>query len=160
MSFNVNQLKTFLNQDNPGKKGNLCKRSSYLCLYFPLCFIYDDTPFVVFAPSSVSMRALCVLFLNPKPHPSSISTPSVWVCHPPLLLLLVLWRALRNWSLKRGISKWRPVYLVVNETIWSRRFFITPFLPVDPPSLPPTTLAANWSMNLLPYPETPKAFHC
>ena len=46
---------------------------------------------------------------------------------------------------------------VANETIfWSRRSFTTPFLAMDPPSPPPTTLAASGSLKLL---QTPKTFH-
>ena len=44
--------------------------------------------------------------------------------------------------------------VVVTGTIWSRRSFINPCLPIDPPSL---TLAAGWSMDLLPStPRRPK----
>ena len=44
-----------------------------------------STPFAVLAPS-LSLRST---FLTPKLHPSSIPTPSVWVCRPspPLFLL-------------------------------------------------------------------------
>ena len=51
----------------------------------------------------------------------------------------------------------RMANCVVTETIRSRRSFATSFLAVDPPSLPPTTLAASWSMKLLPStPRRPK----
>ena len=55
-------------------------RSMSTSLYY--CFIYG-TLCVAFAPSYISIRTRYVLSLNPKPHPSSIPTPPVWVCHPP-----------------------------------------------------------------------------
>ena len=125
-------------------------------------------PFMPILPSKLylrySMCCLCsllhhlsmyslYLFLNPKLAPSSIPTPSVWVSHPPPLLLVDSCRPLSE-------SRHPPRdgdLCVVTETIWSRRSFATPFLPIGPPSRPPMTLAASWSMNFLPsVPRRPK----
>ena len=96
------------------------------------------------------------LFLNPRPHPSSIPTPLVWVCHPhppsaPSCFLAVP---------KLELEARHPLEMascVVTETTWSRCSFTTPFRAIDHPSLPPTTLAASWSMKLmLSTPRRPK----
>ena len=99
MSLNVDNSKHSRKKKTTETKETYAQSLTTTYVYFPLCFIYN-TPFVVLAPSSVSRCALYVLFLNPKPHPSSIPTPSVWVCHPHPLLLLASWRPL-SWSLKR-----------------------------------------------------------
>ena len=98
----------------------------------PCTLVYSSTTsFVVLAPSFYS--------LNPKLHPSSISTPSVWVCHPLPLLLLSSWRSL-TWSLKRD-TLLEIMTRVVTYAICSRRYFTALFLAIDPP--PPTTKASN-----------------
>ena len=96
------------------------------------------------------------LFLNPRPHPSSIPTPLVWVCHPhppsaPSCFLAVP---------KLELEARHPLEMascVVTETTWSRCSFTTPFFVIGPPSLPHMTLAASRSMKLLRFsPRRPK----
>ena len=79
---------------------------------------------------------LYFLLLNPKPRPGSIPKPSLRVCHPPPPAHSFL---LASWSLKRDTLR-EMVTCVVTETICRTRSFTIPFLAIDPPSLPPTTL--------------------
>ena len=60
---------------------------------------------------------------------------------PPLLPLLVSWRP-RSWSLKRDTLLQRTTW-VVGGTTCNRRSFSTPFPTMQPPSFPPTMLAAS-----------------
>ena len=75
-------------------------------------------------------------------HPHAIG---VGLSSPPSLLLLASWRSL-SWSLKRDTLCEMATYLVT-ETICRRRSLTILFLAIDPPSLSPRKLAANWSIN-------------
>ena len=81
-----------------------------------------------------------------EPHAISISLPSSF---------LLAWRS-RNASLyrrtRREIATWE-----VTEIICWRRCLQMPFLAIAPPSFPPTTLIASWSMNSLPSLPRPSA---
>ena len=141
-------LKTFLKKEIPGNKGSLSTRSIYLlCLHLSLCFIYY-TLFAVFAPSSISIYIYTIygLFLNRKPHPSSIPTPPVGACHPPPPLLLLDSCRPLSWSLNLD-TLLEMASCVVTETIWSRRSFTIPPLPIDPP---PHRTAMNISPSRKP----------
>ena len=74
--------------------------------------------------------------LSPPPRPV-----------PSSLLVIQLWMFEATW--------------VVTATIYiSRRSFASPFLVTGPPPLPHTTLAARWSMKVLPCtPRRPKGFN-
>ena len=64
-------------KDDDGNKRNLTPFCTYfrLELYYYICCAFSFL-FITTLVSHISV-------LNLKPHPSSIPTPSVWVCHPP-----------------------------------------------------------------------------
>ncbi|CAM9719471.1 unnamed protein product [Laminaria digitata] len=78
MSVNVDHSKHSRKKKTTETKETYAQSLTTFYVYFSLSFIYT-TPFVVLALSGFSICALYVLFLNPKPHPSSIPTPSLWV---------------------------------------------------------------------------------
>ena len=90
MAFNVDRSKHSCRQKTTGTKETysqglasylIMSTSRYLC-----AFIYYDTHLLsLLPPPSQYICALHVLFLNPKPHPSSIPTPSVSDLSPPPL---------------------------------------------------------------------------
>ena len=90
--------------------------------------------------------------INPKPYPKLHPHAIGMGLSSSLPLLLASWQSL-SWILKRD-TLFEMASCVVTGTSWSRRSFSTSFFTVDPPSLPPITIAASWSMNLLP--STPR----
>ena len=71
---------------------------------------------------------------------------------PPTFFLWRSHRASLYRCTRREIATW-----VVTDIIWKRCSLQTTFLNKDPPSIPPTMLAANWSMSSLPsFPRRPK----
>ena len=91
----------------------------------------------------------CYIYSPCHPHAMGSNPPSSF------LLPLVAWRS-RKASLyrctRREIATW-----VVTDIVWKRCSSQTLFLVKDPPSVPPTMLAANLSMSSLPsFPRHPK----
>ena len=105
-------------------------------------------PFLVITTSYFCSKSQAVSEL----HPHAIGVGLSCQSSSPPLLLLAPWRSL-SWSLFEARHPPRNGDLCI-EMIWSRCSFTTPFLVIDPPSLPPTTRAASWSMKLLP--STPR----
>ena len=97
------------------------------------------------------------IYIRRASYSASTCHPHTMGSNPPSssLLPLAAWRS-RRVSLyrctRREIATW-----VVTDIIWKRCFLHTPFLDKDPPSIPPTMLAVNWSISpLSSFPMRPK----
>ena len=159
MSFNVDHSKHSRKKKKTTEtKETYAQSLTTFYVYFPPCFIYN-TPFVVLAPSSVSRCALYVPFVNPKPHPSSIPTPSVWVCHlhPPAPSRFL---AVPKLELEARHPP-RNGDLCSHRDDLKQAFLHQPF-PSHRPTIPPRNDTSCQLVDELTalYPETPKAFHC
>ena len=136
------------------KKHTCLRRLTPFCTYFFLLF---DQPHLLplFHRSFLRHTLLPPLrnsFSASIIHPHAMGVgPSFF----PLCLVLASWRS-RSCSLKRDTHLEMTTF-AVTETIRKRRSFNTLFLDMDPPSLPPTTLTASWSIKRLPStPRCPK----
>ena len=113
------------------------------------------TPAALAPPFSLHAYTLIylLLFLTPKPRPGSTPTPWMWIYHhtPPAPCFLAI--------PKLDFEARHPAR---NGDLCSHRdgleqAFLHHPLPCHQPSVPPTTLAASWSMQLLPStPRRPK----
>ena len=121
--------------------------------------IRTTTFYPINIPSMVSslVDTLLYLFDMLSMYSASTSHPHAMGSNPlsSYLLPLAAWwsrRASLYRCTRREIATW-----VVADIIWKRCSLQTHFLDEDPPSVPPTMLAANWWMSSLPsFPMRPK----
>ena len=116
----------------------------------------STTFYPIIIPCMVSSLGYTLLYRRTS-YSASTCHPHAIGSNPPSssFLPLAAWRS-RRASLyrctRRKIATW-----VVTDIIWKRCSLQTTFLNKDPPSIPPTMLAANWSMSSLPsFPRRPK----
>ena len=154
MSVNVDHSKHF--SKTPGKKRNQCKRSRYLlCLLSSILRLRYSVDYFR-SLFHLSICSLCYIIIKSKPAPKlpphaidvDLSPPCPFPC-PFLAIPKLEFRA-------RHLLEMATC--VVTETILSRRYFATPFLPIDPPYFPPTTIAASWSKSCCPLPRVAESF--
>ena len=117
---------------------------SPFCTYFQLIFNLPH-PLVVLVspfPPSFYMPSLLNSYSTSILHPHAIVVSAY---HPFPGPSCTSWRS-RSCSLKWD-TRVEMATCVDTETICKSRSFNTPRLDMDPPSLPPTTLAASWLMK-------------
>ena len=132
------------------KTGYLGTKTNSLLYLIPA--YHRSTPLAVLVPPFLLITYPITLpskFLN-RFHPPSPCHGCVSITLSPLTL--ASWQS-SSCSLKRDTLREREI-CAHTKTIGNRRSFIAPFIGIDPPSLPPTTLDASWSVKQLP--STPR----